>query len=118
MLHSHRTFCVRRRTLAEVQALGADSWWTLCTAFNVTFDGLEVLFLADGGGEFAVAVQDASGDWLQIESYTLKWVKSEERLRELLTTTITDYRAGKPTMRANLGPLTLDHGVHSCTLCR
>lgn len=88
MMHTTRRFQIA--DVASVEELAKklhEHTWTLCTAFRVGD-----LVLAndstspDGAQEYAVfrPLKDSAGHYKQIESLTVSWFESEEKLRQTL----------------------------------
>lgn len=88
MMHKNRRFQIA--DVASVEELAKklhESTWTLCTAFRIG----DLLLCndstsPDGAQEYAVLrpSKDNDGRHKQIESLTVSWFESEEKLRETL----------------------------------
>ena len=114
MIHKHQNYSVwTYATLEEVWDKLHNSDWVLCTGMRWE----NVLFLHDGGGEYAVVIEQ-DGVRTQVESFTVPWMSVESFVANTLRARRT-FEEGNPIMRSIITNQ-LDEGyAHgTCNACR
>lgn len=114
MIHKHQEYSLwKYASLADVWRKLHDSDWVLCTGMQWE----NVLFLHDGGGEYAVIIEH-EGVRTQVESFTVRWMTWEKFEASTLRARQTFFD-GSPIMRS-IVTNRIDEGyAHgTCNACR